>query len=740
MRRGATGWRAVSAALLAALSTAVMMLTPIESDAATRGELSVRVLSGRADMVTAGDALIQVTGSRGVPPSAVRVRLNGADVTGRFAVDRRARTLTGHVTGLREGDNTLVASVPGRGRPRAELVLTNHPAQGPVFSGPHQQPFACETATFRLPVVGGTLGEPVDEDCSIETRVDYFYRTTGGAFAPWPEDATAYPDDLVRTTTSVGRRVPYVVRMETGTLNRGIYQMTVLHDPLRESEPGPAARPAGWNGRVIYTLGGGCTRGWYRQGNTTGGVTDDFMLSRGYGVMSSSLNVYGANCADVTAAETAMMVKERFAERHGPIEHTIGFGCSGGAYQAHQIVDNYPGIFDGIVVGCSFPEVGFGTVNFITDAWLLHEYFTGSDLEWTEEQKRAVTGFLRYETAPNVAVGARRISPTAFCDMVPVAERYHPETNPGGVRCGVYDHAVNVYGRDPETGFARRPLDNVGVQYGLKALNDGAISVEEFLDLNARVGGFDDDANLVPRRTEGDRQAIRNAYRTGRLTNGGGGLGTVPIIDYRAYTDDLPNGDIHVRYHTFSIRERLREANGSAANHVSLLEDNRYGGFSTRSPLLRSAVVDMDRWLTALGKSGSAPFDVEEIAEAKPASLREGCYSRDEEPVFVAQPLDRDPASECEQWYPSASFPREVAGEGVKADLVKCSVKAVDPADYDVEFTDRQWRRLRAIFSDGVCDYSRPGVEQQGLMDTWLRYPVVGVVQETEDAPQSTDW
>ncbi|EIE99060.1 DUF6351 family protein [Saccharomonospora glauca] len=732
MRRGSARWSFLSTAVVVLVSTLLVMVSPVESGAAEHGELSLRVLSGRADMVTAGDALLQVRVARRIPVSAVAVRVNGTDVTDQFTVDYGTRTLTGRVSGLRVGRNDVTAFVPGGGRPRAQLTLTNYPAVGPVFSGPHQQPFACETTKFRLPVLGETLGEPIDENCSIETRVDYFYRTSGNAFAPWPANAADYPDDLVSTTTSEGKRVPYVVRMETGTLNRGIYQMTVLHDPLAEPEPGPTSPPKGWNGRAIYTLGGGCVNGWYRQGDTTGGVTDDFMLSRGYGVMSSSLNVYGANCADVTAAETAMMVKERFVENYGPIRHTIGYGCSGGSYQAHQIVDNYPGIFDGIIVGCSFPEVGFGTVNFITDAWLLHEYFTGSDLDWSMEQKRAVTGFLRYETAPNVAVGARRISPTAYCDMVPAEQRYHPETNPDGVRCGVYDHAVNVYGRDPETGFARRPLDNVGVQYGLKALNDGVITVEEFLDLNANIGGFDHDANLVPERTEGDLDAIRIAYRTGRLTNGGGGLATVPIIDYRAYTDDSPNGDIHVRYHTFSMRERLRAANGSAANHVSLLEDNRYGGFSTRSPLLRSAIVNMDRWLTNLEKSGAAPFDIDDIAEAKPASLREGCYSRDEEPVFVAQPLDRDPASECEQWYPSASFPREVAGESVAADIIKCSLKPVDPADYEVAFTDEQWRRLREIFPDGVCDYSRPGVQQQGLQGTWLRYPIAGVAQSTD--------
>ena len=51
--------------------------------------------------------------------------------------------------------------------------------------------------------------------------------------------------------------------------------------------------------------------------------------------------------------------------------------------------------------------------------------------------------------------------------------RYNASTNPTGVRCDVYDHTVNVYGKDPVTGFARRPLDNVGIQYGLKVLNAG---------------------------------------------------------------------------------------------------------------------------------------------------------------------------------------------------------------------------------------------------------------------------
>ena len=331
-----------------------------------------------------------------------------------------------------------------------------------MFSGPHEQPFVCETETAGL-------GPPLDADCSIATRVEYQYRTTGGAFAPWPAGATDYPADLARTTTTQGRTVPYIVRMETGTINRAIYEIALLDDPLAHSR-------RGWNRRLIYNFGGGCTGGWYRQGPSTAGVLDDFMLRSGYALASSSLNVFGNNCKEVTAAETMMMTKEHFIEEFGPVAHTQGLGCSGGSYQQHQIADNYPGLLDGILPGCSFPEVTHATVPFITDAWLLDHYLTTSGAGWTDEQKRAVTGFANYATAPNVAAGARRIDPRVFCAVVPEAQRYDPVTNPGGVRCDLYDHAVNVWGRDPQTGFARRPLDNVGIQYGLKALNSGAIT------------------------------------------------------------------------------------------------------------------------------------------------------------------------------------------------------------------------------------------------------------------------
>ena len=489
-----------------------------------RSTIRLAVLSSRPSVVSGGDALVRVIVPAGIPLDAVRVQRGSDDVTGDFRPGAATRTLEGLVDGLRIGRTTLTAKAPGHDA-SGRLVVTNHPVTGPVFAGPHEQPFICDTAEFVL-VTGEKLGPPLDADCSARTRVDHVYRTTAGAFAPLPAD-TNRPADLTWTTTSTGTRVPYIVRVETGTANRAIYETAVLHDPEAD-QPDPWHRSPGWNDRLVYTFGGGCAGGWFVQGRSTGGVLDDVMLRQGYAVASASLNVFGQNCNDLLAAETMSTVKERFVEAYGPPAFTIGFGCSGGSYQAHQIGDNYPGLLDGIIAACSFPEVGFATIHTVTDARLLDHYFqVAAPDTFTREEQRAVSGFGVWESIANLGGGGGRIDPRIFCpEQLPVEMRYDPTANPGGARCDVYDHTVNAYGRDPATGFARRPLDNVGIQYGLQALLDGTISGAQFLDLNAGIGGFDADANHVAARTVADRAATRAAYRTGRLLNGGAGLRT----------------------------------------------------------------------------------------------------------------------------------------------------------------------------------------------------------------------
>ena len=708
--------------LRAALAAGIVAASSIgiaRGDDAAGGAHEIRILSSRPDMVTGGDALVGISGAPDADLSGLRVSFDGRDITDVFHPSPRGG-LVGLVDGL-AGTGELQLEIADGG-PTDTLALVNHPIEGPVFSGPHEQPYICETDAFEL-ASGETLGAPLDDACSIERRIDYAYRSTvDGALKPLA-DRDSRPSDLTATTTLTGATVPYIVRIKTGTINRAIYQIAMLHDPATDAEPDPWTAPPGWNGRLIYSFGGGCVNGWYRQGARTGGVTDEWTLGQGYAVASSSLNVFGINCNDVLSAETMMMVKERFIEGYGVPRYTIGWGCSGGAYQNHQIADNYPGLLDGIIPGCSFPDVGFSTIPMITDARLLNRYFANEGAElFTPEEQRAVAGFLVLETMPNVSIKAGRITVDEFCpDVLPESLRYHPTDNPAGARCDVYEHHVNVYGRDPATGFARRPLDNIGVQYGLRALNDGVIGVAQFLDLNERIGGFDGDGRFHPARTEADPVAVRIAYETGRLTSGGGGLATTPIIDYRAYSDDIEAGDVHTRYHSFSMRNRLRKANGRIDNHVMLVEDMRYGLYSTRSPVLREALLQMDRWLEALAADMSPDPPADKVARAKPAGLADACWSRDEVPVKIVEAHDRG-SGRCEALYLSSPSPREVAGAPPANDIVKCRLKPIDPHDYAVHFSPDEMHRLRGIFPDGVCDWSRPGVGQTDLKGTWLTF------------------
>jgi hypothetical protein len=560
--------------------------------------------------------------------------------------------------------------------------------------------------------------------------VDYVYRTTAGAFVTF-DPAAPSPADLATTLSGV----PYIVRLETGTINRAIYQMAILDDPALGGPDLRSHGDPGWNGRLVYTFGGGCRAGWYRQGASTGGVLNDMMLTQGFAVASASLNVFGNNCSDLLAAETMMMVKERFIEAYGPPRYTIGWGCSGGSYQVHQIGDNYPGLLDGIVPQCSFPDVNFGTIHTLADARLLAHYFANAGVPWTEEELRAVSGFGVFNSIPNLSDGAARIDPVPnradgrasaeFNAIVPAEARYDPVVNPGGARATTYDHTINAFGRDAKTGFARRPLDNVGIQYGLRALRAGQISKAQFLDLNARIGGFDVDATFVPERMEADRHATRAAYETGRLLNGGGGLAATPILDFDLIYSDLePGGDIHMKFHHFSTRERLRKANGHADNHVMWS-----GGNGPRSAAVsREALAQMDAWVgNVVADASNDPLAVK-VVRNKPASLVDGCWLGDATPTFVPEPhvFGGPGTSFCNGVYPAFPFPRMVAGGPLANDVIKCQLKRIDLADYAVTFTPPEVARLHQIFPAGVCDWSRPGVEQRGLAGTWLDFTDVG--------------
>jgi len=307
-------------------------------------------------------------------------------------------------------------------------------------------------------------------------------------------------------------------------------------------------------------------------------------------------------------------------------------------------------------------------------------------------QKVLLFGADRTELVPtaNVACG------------LTAAQLWNPVSNPTGERCAITDFMRSVFGvtitPDAPNGKGRVAIDNVGVQYGLAALNAGQITVDQFLDLNEKVGGFGIDAEQVPERLAGDDYAIANAYRSGAI-NEGNNLDQVPIIDHAGPDPGLA----HDYVHTWWMRDRLMREQGHLDNHVlwfgptPLIGDT---GWATE------AMLAMDRWLTAIEKDTSKKALPQKIVDDKPEDITDRCT-----------------ATVCEQYVATRyETPRSVAGGPKTGDVNKCQLKPPAREDYPLTFTDADFARLQQIFPNGVCDWSKPGVEQQGLRGTWLSF------------------
>ncbi|MET1004411.1 MAG: DUF6351 family protein [Propionibacteriaceae bacterium] len=695
-------------AVLALVVVLAMVLVVRDRVVAQSQALVIEVVSSRPDAVTGGDARIRVLLPPAVDPAEVRVTLGDRDVTASLRAGDGQ--LEGVLTGLEARINTLQATAPAA--QAAVATLTNHPRAGPLLAGPHEQPFVCQTQSYAL-VGGQTLGKPLDADCSIKPRTDYVYRSkASGRFLPLSPaaqtDPSQRPTDLATFQTSAGT-VPFIVRVETRTINRGVAQVAMLDDPTSTTR-------TRWNGKLLYNFGGGCDAGWYVQGTSTAGVLFPRLLSEGYAVASNSLNVFGQNCNDLLATETMAMTREQFIEDHGAPGYTMGIGCSGGSYQAHQIADNYPGLLDGIVVGCSFADVGFDTAQKLFDARLLASYARNFPGRLTPEQVRRVSGFGSVEAVAAMGNAANRMDPKgAFSPAVPVKDRYDPASNPKGARSTIWDHTANVYGRFVKTGFARRPIDNVGVQYGLAALQSRSISVDQFLALNEGIGGLDIDLRPTPERTTADSTATRAAYATGRLLNGGGGLGNIPIIDVRSYTEGPRSTDLHMRYHTFVTQARLIAANGDAENAV-LLTVPGTSTFDLEQGVVADSISAMDRWIDRVRDSGRIGH--RSVVDAKPADLVDACWTP--AGVKIVERQTYAGPGQCNRLYPSHSAPRLVAGEPLTADVISCTLRPVDVKEYGQPLTAVQLAKLNAVFPGGVCDWTVPGRFQQPPTGPWI--------------------
>jgi hypothetical protein len=869
--------RALPVLAAAAAATALLANCGGGGGGTPLAQVRVTSLSSPENLTTGDDSLVRIAadGSNDLPGFVATV--NGADVTAKFQKSADGRSAMALLTGLPAGSNEVAVRSSATGRTLGTLTLKTYPLQGPVLYAPQEQPLHCMTHLFTVYPGGPKLSAALtaDPNCVVPTRVDWVYHDASASnTAVWKKyDPASPPAAVEKTTLADGRQVPYIVRLETGVINRGIYQIAVVADPANDATTNPLKPVSAWNGKLVYPFGQSCGGGWYVQGTVMGPVggstnsangasgdsnaLNDLPLSKGFAVANSTLNYFGQNCNHIISAETMMMVKERVAKGYGPIRYTMGWGNSGSAMQQSMVADAYPGLLDGIVLLNGFPD---NTNPASVDGRLFYNYqlnyakngttengtFTlpagaypydatydnatasrrASDttlLAWSNGEIAAASGYSTYHSVrqqasfwagrtdsvlrpanqgdrDNVTGGAGNAS--VFNAVVPDSEKYSPANrvasapigvlpappvsplapNPSGLRPNVADHNKNTLGVDAN-GFGRSYTANVGVQYGLNALNSGQITMAQFIDLNRKIGGFDIDGNLSTTRIQPDPEGLKNAYRSGMIMYGGNGLRTTAILDMDGLDNETTgNGDLHLKFFHYMLRARLIAATGQSANHVmwngqadqaaftqdphahpaTPIQSPRAGHTGRRNIVMQQAFDQMDKWLSAITADTSADGLAAKVVKNKPGTLVDGCFGRTTPGAaddFIAErqtfggfnsvfrrgngsaspagTLDIAAApSACNAMFPASSYPRFEAGEPMTGRTMQCALKPVDAADYagyaalNPSWTGTQRSSdvaaIAAAFPGGVCDWSKPGMSEQAPIGTWIQVTGLG--------------
>ncbi|MCP4035912.1 MAG: hypothetical protein GY733_03165 [bacterium] len=725
-------------------------------------QFDIEVLSSPAQLVSGDDARVSVRVPFFTPMNRVRITVDGSDVTDAFDQVGSSKQLEGVVTNLALGDNQLEVGTqltPGFYLPGADIVLSNHPISGPMFSGPQQEVFLCADAGDRA---NAELGPALDEDCAVDTVVSFKYRTTAGGWANY-DPAAPTPGDMAQTTTMDGDTVDFIVRWERGTINRFIYSIAVLSP----DEQDPAAPElSSWNGRLIYYFQGGVAIGHY-QGDPSGSrMLYEHGLGMGYAVAYSTGTKTGTHYNLEVGGETAIMVKDRFVSAYANPEYTVGVGGSGGGIQQYVYGQNHKELLDAAIPQYSYPDMITQTIH-IGDCELIERWMDVSVMlgnpKWADWENRteieglnAVNGIDNDFLAllPFLPQGASECV-NAWRGLSPLVLNPHfgtvPGISPGDQVATEWTHfgdAINVYGTAAD-GFASSTWDNVGVQYGLDSLTYGFIDADEFIDLNAQVGSWKNEPDMVqegcpfiyalcpdpadlaglppipdiypnlmdpwswrnmalspdfgatpaPRR-EADPGAIEAAYDRGLVNRGDV---QIPMIDWRNYLE--PVLDMHNSHQSFASRQRLLDYDGDASNQVVWFTD---GETFDQTPM---AFEVIDEWMRNIA---DRPW--KSLAQNKPAAAVDSCFDTNGDLIYSgadawAGILDDDPPGTCTTALPVFATSRIVAGGPINGDVFKCHLMSIDDAIADgvyggVSFDAGQRARLDTIFPSGVCDYS----------------------------------
>ena len=707
------------------------------------------VLSNRADMISGGDALVELVVPFGIKRALevggnvkIQVSLNGVPLAANAFAVRPDGRLYGLVTGLKVGENVLTARLPGKSM---TLTIKNHPIGGPVFSGANRlAPWICArkavtsisvSAPDDPSLVGvvntrasGLSSDPVDSDCNTPTDYLYYYQPaskvgtgctlgiTGANPCFIAYDPASRPPDaaIADFTNDRGDTAKSMLRLEKGTINRVIYQVLSYFDPARPSSAW--APQKGWNGKLMWKMGASTSANHFEAPPGTS-VFDPNALAAGFIVANSSSTEHSQNNNELVAAETLMMVKEHIIENYGLIRYTMADGGSGGSMMQTVIASVMPGLLQGLQTGISYPDAVSTWIETKDCAILGRFYATSQGSSFSDAARAAINGHPTAYCGTWIASFVNPqdpVRPNNCGAGFPLSITYEPTLRRKGVRCSIHDIQQPEWGTFVDTDGnvkTKLPYDNLGVQYGVKALRDGAITAEQFVQLNEGIGSFSNDLvwsggdvnnPVVPAaRRQAQADVLPTIFRSGIYTDPKR-LSQVAIIDLRPER----GADIHMTWRSLSARARLDAANGGHGNSVI-----RGSAVSTGAALTAQAFGMMNRWLAAVEADASAAPLEQKVVANRPADVKDGCYANagnTQADLSLELSLD-DPACPLK---PTLS-PRRVADGPTAENVFKCQLKPFSPTDSaygGVLFNANQRARLQNLFSSGVCDWTKPGI------------------------------
>lgn len=654
---------------------------------------------------------------------------------------------------------------------------------GPITPGPKQYPFVCMaikedlgqalidnqdgigSAVFRKTLWGPWIyGSPIgySRDCSLITRIDYYYYSTKSEAFILLEDREEVPQDVERIIIN-GKEIDFVVRAERGTINRFFYSIAMLA-PYSESLDSPSSlNNSAWNKKLVYKFQGGVGIGHW-QGRLPMDKKQALhypSLKRGFAIAFSSGTSTASHYNLKLAEETALMVKKHFEATYGVPRYTVGIGGSGGGIQQYILGQNNKTLLDAAIPQLSFPDM-VTQISYVLDCDLLERYFDEKyqatpDSKWGDWKFRAAIQGVsanteaeesgRFENPHAPSPGASTCSKNwrghtqnimnprwahpAYKKALEIFK--FPEETHDHVKWTHWNDLAPLYPQD-ENGYPEITWDNVGVQYGLRALQEGILSMDEFLELNACVGSWKpldqqrlgdypwdqeadpdkpdhwDAANMqlsancrtgkpAP-RFEGSQRAVDITKESGHLFRGDI---HIPIIDVRWYLD--PILDIHHAYGSFSARARIAKHNGNANNQLiwfvacKELDKTTLEKQCPHDPTA-DALDTVDQWLTS-GK--------------QPDNAVDACFGHEGEALYSGPDvwngiLDNKPNGACSEQFPVHTTSRLAAGEPITGEILKCRLKSVSQAIKEGDYgkhtlPPNQQKRLEEIFPQGVCNY-----------------------------------